>query len=162
MASLILKIDSRVTKFSIPGVAVIGRDKDCTIPIDDKQASRKHTRIFFDGRGFFVEDLGSTNGTFVNGVRIGRRTPLKPGDVLRIGVHTFTFSDDRPEVQAVPAKQQPQPVRKLEIRKPASPRGGSDALMAVMKVLLFILCVLIFGATAFLSRTLFGWVLKLF
>lgn len=160
MASLILKIDSRVTKFSIPGVAVIGRDKDCTISIDDKQASRKHTRIFFDGRGFFVEDLGSRNGTFVNGVRIGQRTPLKPGDVLRIGVHTFTFSDDRPE--AVPAKPQPQPERKLEIRKPASPQGGSDAPMAMMKAFLFILCVLIFGATAFLSRTLFGWVLKLF
>lgn len=159
MASLILKTDSRVTKFSIPGVAVIGRDKDCTIAIDDKQASRKHSRIFFDGRCFFVEDLGSRNGTFVNGVRIAQRTPLKPGDVLRIGVHTFTFSDDRPE--AVPARPQPQSERKLETRKPASPPEGSEATMAVLKALLFILCVLLFGATAFLSRTLFGWVLKL-
>jgi hypothetical protein len=64
---------------------VAGRDGDSTIRLrDDEFASSRHARIEPRSDGVWVEDLGSTNGTFVNGERITAER-LKPGDVVRIG-----------------------------------------------------------------------------
>ena len=68
------------------GVSTLGRDHDCTVRLDgDEFASARHARIDPRPDGVWVEDLGSTNGTFVNGARITSQRLLQPGDVLRVG-----------------------------------------------------------------------------
>ncbi len=64
---------------------LIGRERTCAIVIDDEQASRQHVRLSWDGHGFSVMDLGSTNGIKVNEKRATGPTPIRIGDVLRIG-----------------------------------------------------------------------------
>jgi predicted component of type VI protein secretion system len=64
----------------------IGRGSDNDIPLDgDDFASARHARIEPRRDGVWVEDIGSTNGTYVNGARIERPRRLKPGDVIRVG-----------------------------------------------------------------------------
>lgn len=65
---------------------VLGRDETSGIRLDgDEFASGRHARLEPARDGVFVEDLGSTNGTFVNGERISGRRALSPGDILRVG-----------------------------------------------------------------------------
>lgn len=69
---------------------VVGRGTDVDFNIEDGNASRRHCRVLVDGAGYAVEDLGSRNGTFVNGVRIQRQA-IKDGDVVRVGSTEFVF-----------------------------------------------------------------------
>jgi predicted component of type VI protein secretion system len=64
---------------------IIGRDATTGVAIDDAEVSRKHARLTFQGGKYVIEDLGSTNGTFVNGQRLVSSTVLKPGDVVSLG-----------------------------------------------------------------------------
>ena len=64
----------------------IGRHDDCTIQLTDPSISGHHCEIHFDGTRWWITDLGSRNGTHVNGVPIKQR-PLKPGDKITIGSH---------------------------------------------------------------------------
>ena len=63
----------------------LGRAADSTLLLDDDYASGRHARVFYDDKSWFVEDLGSTNGTHVNGERITAPTQLQAGTQLRIG-----------------------------------------------------------------------------
>ena len=63
----------------------IGRDSTNGVAINDPEVSRRHARLTFQGGKYVLEDLGSTNGTFVNNQRISAPTPFGVGDVLRIG-----------------------------------------------------------------------------
>ena len=71
----------------------IGRAVECDIVIASKSVSREHTRIRRDGRRWFVDDLGSTNGTWLNGERLIGSLPLLDGDSLKVGDVTFIFHD---------------------------------------------------------------------
>ncbi len=74
----------------------IGRGSGCDIHIPDQTLSRQHARIRTTASGCVVEDLGSTNGTFVNGQKITGPTLVRPGDALQLG-ELVTFSlDGRP------------------------------------------------------------------
>lgn len=74
------------------GIWTIGRDRQMALPIADKQLSRRHAVIqHLPGQGFCLLDLGSTNGTYVNGNPIRRTTLLRDGDMVRLGRLTFTF-----------------------------------------------------------------------
>lgn len=64
---------------------LLGRNPECTLVLDDDYASGRHARVYYDDKSWYVEDLGSTNGTHVNGERIGAATPLQAGTQLRIG-----------------------------------------------------------------------------
>ena len=64
---------------------VIGRAPDCTIVLIDDYVSSKHTRLRRVDNVWFVEDLGSTNGTWVNRARITNATPLSVGMVINVG-----------------------------------------------------------------------------
>lgn len=64
---------------------VIGRAPDCTLVVDDDYASTRHARIYQAGDDWMVEDLGSTNGTFVDGQRLIEPVALHPGTAVRIG-----------------------------------------------------------------------------
>jgi two-component system, cell cycle response regulator len=66
------------------GTFEIGRSSKADLPIDQESISRHHARITFDGKRHFIEDLGSTNGTFVND-RNEKRCPLEDGDQIKLG-----------------------------------------------------------------------------
>ena len=63
---------------------VVGRTPDCAIALDADSVSRKHARIYFAEGSYWMEDLGSTNGSFVNDRRVDR-SRIGAGDILRIG-----------------------------------------------------------------------------
>jgi two-component system, cell cycle response regulator len=66
------------------GCLVVGRDPEANLPIRDPGVSRVHARIFAREGALYVEDLGSTNGTQLNGVRVGR-SEIRDGDVIELG-----------------------------------------------------------------------------
>ena len=74
-------------------VATIGRAVDCDIVIASKSVSREHTRVRRDGRRWFVDDLGSTNGTYLNGERVIGSLAMLDGDSLKVGDVMFLFHD---------------------------------------------------------------------
>jgi hypothetical protein len=91
MAKLTLQLEDRVLKeYAIGTMATIGRLADNTIVIDSPAVSSHHASVVMDGGLLAVEDLQSTNGTFVNGVRVSRKT-LKHGDVLQVGQHRLVL-----------------------------------------------------------------------
>ena len=71
--------------YPVPDEATIGRSPGCGIPIDDTYASQLHARVFRADGSLHVEDLGSTNGTFLNDRPVGGPQPVRRGDKLRIG-----------------------------------------------------------------------------
>ena len=66
-------------------VVTIGREAGNDIVLDDPQVSRQHARLTLQGASYMIEDLGSTNGSFINGRRVMTPTPLNPGDKLGLG-----------------------------------------------------------------------------
>ena len=79
-------------EFDLEGhtTTVIGRSSDCDIVVGDPNVSRRHAEIRRMGRGFSLVDLGSTNGTEVNGQRV-TETSLMNGDVIGVGTTRITF-----------------------------------------------------------------------
>jgi len=69
----------------------VGRSSEADIQVDDTGVSRKHTAILRRGDTVYARDLGSTNGTFVNGTRIHEETPLLDGTVVSLGHTRITF-----------------------------------------------------------------------
>ena len=66
-------------------VTTLGRDISNDIVLNDRETSRHHLRLMLSGDTLTVEDLGSTNGTFVNGKRVSGVTPLQNGDMIGLG-----------------------------------------------------------------------------
>lgn len=71
--------------FALDTVTTLGRDVNNTIVVDDTYASGEHAALTWRGRAWFLEDLGSTNGTFVNGGTIDGVQPLGFGDEIQVG-----------------------------------------------------------------------------
>src|SRR5258708_37334262 len=72
------------TRIKIEREMVIGRGDDANIRVDEEVVSRRHARIVVEGSDVSVEDMGSTNGTFVNEEKINARSALKDGDRIQI------------------------------------------------------------------------------
>jgi len=69
----------------------IGRDPQQTLAVADPELSRRHARVFLVNQEPFVQDLGSTNGTFIDGERLSAPSKLDEGRLLRIGSHYFRY-----------------------------------------------------------------------
>ncbi|HLX35246.1 MAG TPA: FHA domain-containing protein [Candidatus Limnocylindrales bacterium] len=84
------------TAFGLDAIATLGRDVNNAIVVDDDFVSSAHATLTFRGRAWYVEDLQSTNGTFVNGSRIEGISPLAFGDELQLGQVRFRLDRARP------------------------------------------------------------------
>ncbi len=83
---------SDVFRLSPPVEAVVGRTSSNQIVIRNDQASRRHARIFWNQTQWQIEDLGSRNGTFVNGNKISQPNPLSDKDLIDIAGYTIQFT----------------------------------------------------------------------
>ena len=110
MAELILEIvegQDAGRQTPLDGSVDIGRE--ATLAVDDEQASRRHARVAAQGDLAVVEDLGSTNGTYVNGQPIEGPRAVRPGDQIRVGLTVFelrTAQDVQRQPSAVMAVPQ--------------------------------------------------------
>jgi hypothetical protein len=71
--------------FGLGALTTLGRDVNNTIVVEDPFASADHAVLSYRGRTWYVEDLGSTNGTYVNGGRVDGLAPIGFGDELQVG-----------------------------------------------------------------------------
>ncbi len=81
------------TRYDIAGGATIGRSKASRIPVTDQFISHTHARVFRRGHFWFVEDLGSLNGTFINDKRISGEQQLHLRDDIRVGETVLRWED---------------------------------------------------------------------
>lgn len=104
---------------------VIGRENASNLVLKDPEISRRHARITYQAGRYYIEDLGSTNGTYLNEQRIQAQTSLNHGDVIRLGEsirltyyglavpdtadETYIISDDPQEYIQTPPLRQPDP-----------------------------------------------------
>lgn len=102
MARLILSLRGReLDKFLLgQSKVVIGRSPDCDITIDNAAISRKHAQIEFSDGEYILSDLGSSNGTFLDGQQISKPEVLKPGFNIGVAKFILTFQETpKSEVQ---------------------------------------------------------------
>ena len=112
----------------------IGRDVANDVFINDAEVSRRHARLIQQGGAYLVEDLGSTNGTYVNGQRIGGPSPLHSGDTVYLGENvslsfegllhdrdTMAASAPAPAFVPTPVSPAPSPPLPQEVYPPPQP-----------------------------------------
>ncbi len=80
--------------YDLGGDVVFGRGDAAEIRLEDPFASSSHARVYEQGKTLVIEDLGSTNGTYLNEELLDGPRPLHPGDRVRIGDSEFTFEVD--------------------------------------------------------------------
>ncbi len=81
------------TIFDVRDGAVFGRSDGADIHVDDPFASSSHARIFDRGGSLWLEDMGSTNGTYLNGRQVKTAEPLSVGDTIRIGDSEYRYEE---------------------------------------------------------------------
>ncbi len=151
----------------------IGRDVSNDFIINDVEVSRRHARLSYQGTQFIIEDLGSTNGTFINGQRLSAPYVLRPGDVILLGENvTLVFEETAFDPDATvaspalaaaspaPPQASPQdyeppspaipsaPTGDLEGKLPQQPpqKSGKVPCLAIGCVSVILLCVVVVGA----------------
>lgn len=88
---------------------VVGRDPEADVVIDNPSVSRNHAEIRREGDGWVLEDLGSSNGTFLHGDRIQSAVGLEPGDEIGFGKFSLVFKKAVGQGDAPEPKAKPQP-----------------------------------------------------
>ncbi len=128
----VLKIERGIgagTAYFIENEATIGRDaSQSTIQICDQKASRAHAKIFKEENRYYLEDLESKNGTFLNGKPVAEKEALEAGDYIRIGFTWLCFGEDQ-EIERI-SKQLPA----YEILQEIKRIGGSCLCFKVLQV----------------------------
>lgn len=111
--------EKRSKRYPLAGIIKeIGRTSECDIVLpDDEKVSRVHARLDWDGAGWVLVDLGSTNGTLVNGERIKEKR-LSAGDVIEIGDTQLRY---------LPLLVSDQAERKKTTKITQAPRGASES-----------------------------------
>jgi phosphoserine phosphatase RsbU/P len=124
MPTLVLLQEGGAIPYGLDGeTTVLGRAPECQIQLDSNMVSRRHAQVVREGNVFYVEDLGSGNGTFLNGKRIAGRTPLKSDDRLKLGPILLRFeTESAPRKRQIPAE----PALNVEI-------GGDDTATTIVE-----------------------------
>ena len=101
------------TVYALEGDQIgIGRDSSNEIAVNDAEVSRRHSRLSFQGGKYVLEDMGSTNGTFVNGQRLTGPRVLKSGEVVSLGeqiVFVYEAVESDPGATVVSTRNMPEP-----------------------------------------------------
>ncbi len=113
--------------YPVHGSAVIGRHSDCDICLPLEEISRHHARIELTAEGLYVEDMGSANGTFVNGNKV-RRAKLNPGDELMLDTVRFLLQSPGAEAARKVAKKPAGATTKPPPSTAAPARRGSPVV----------------------------------
>lgn len=124
---------------------VIGREEGMDIALQDPESSRRHALVSWRGGQFVIEDLGSTNGTFVNGIQITAPQVLNPGDSIGIGQTVLVFHASAVHREA-PSPPQPAPVYAAPSAPPAANSGKKSTqylLYGIGCLLLLCICLLL-------------------
>ncbi len=102
-------VSEQEKQYRLEGGEIVGRGKDCDIFIDDKKISRNHAELNIKNGRLQLKDLGSSNGTFLNGNKITDETNLANGDTVSFEKHIFTvkieMSQNQQEVEAEPVEE---------------------------------------------------------
>lgn len=105
----------------------IGRDLTNDIVVNDAEVSRRHAHLVQHPEGFTLEDLGSTNGTFVNGQRLAAVFPLNPGETITLGEHvTLVYEQtlfDPEATVATSAPPAPEAFQPAPVQRSYSPQA---------------------------------------
>jgi hypothetical protein len=80
-------------EFDLNGGITMGRAASSEVTVDDPFASAAHARIFPRGQFMYIEDMGSTNGTFLNGRQVRKPEQLRVADVIRIGDTEYRYQE---------------------------------------------------------------------
>lgn len=94
-----LRQHEKGVEFALADFNLLGRSPDATIRLQDSGVSRQHATIRRDGSLFWVSDLGSANGSFVNDVAVTTARALRHGDRIQLGTCLFTFETDDGEIE---------------------------------------------------------------
>jgi pSer/pThr/pTyr-binding forkhead associated (FHA) protein len=128
----------------IDDVTSIGRASSNTIQITDEKGSRQHFRVEKQNGAYVVVDLGSTNGTKLNGTKLGATIALKPGDKLSVGKTSFVFEDvtvSKPVEKKMPVDfsggetVEMEPVKQTEVKVAEPEAEEKEAPKFVLKML---------------------------
>jgi predicted component of type VI protein secretion system len=120
MDSFLLEIiegSSAGRQVQLDGPLEIGRDPGCGLALDDDRVSRRHARVSPQNGAAVAEDLGSTNGTYLNGMMLYGPTVLSAGDHLLIGVTVLELRTRR-DVEHRPSAVGPRPAFAMEPVRP--------------------------------------------
>jgi len=149
--------DNRCLTFAIDRTVTIGRSRKNEICIKDKTLSRKHLQIYFENGIYYAKDLGSRNGSFLNGISIKSPAKLTNGDKIQIGKNTIIFTS--PQQGGV--KESNYSVTP-NVNRIKSLRGAKKFYQSRTKtILLWIFAILFFAGIAIASKIFFSNV-KLF
>ncbi|UCG77883.1 MAG: FHA domain-containing protein [Nitrospirota bacterium] len=110
MAKVIVQIGGKAVD-EVPldkKITVIGRESKCDIYLKNPSVSREHAKIIKHGSVFFVEDIKSTNGTFVNGAMVNWRSGLNNNDKIGVGKYTLVFKETEKGEKKEPKKLMPE------------------------------------------------------
>jgi pSer/pThr/pTyr-binding forkhead associated (FHA) protein len=119
-------------------VIVIGRHHSCDLCVRCDDVSRRHAEVRSEGSHFEIQDLSSTNGTFVNGEKIEGTHTLRPGDRIEIGSLLVTFCSIETALEANPGESDPgKTMLQLDPPKPEAFRGALSEIppFALLQVL---------------------------
>jgi pSer/pThr/pTyr-binding forkhead associated (FHA) protein len=143
---------------------VIGRDSTNGVVINDSEISRKHARLIFQGGKYVLEDLGSTNGTFINGQRITGQVVLRSGDIVSLGEQIVLMYEvlsadagatviSSRKVAPAPAMSAPAPAPmsappSMSYASPAAPQKRSSTVPIMVGVgVVVLICLCVFALT---------------
>lgn len=115
----------------------IGRSSACELHIDDATLSRRHAVIHVEWEGGFIEDLGSRNGTAVNGEPVRGRRRIRPGDVITFGTVRVIVEEVSEELgltapMPAPPRHFPDTLRDASLEDESTSRSTVHALIATM------------------------------
>jgi pSer/pThr/pTyr-binding forkhead associated (FHA) protein len=123
-------------------VLTLGRAADNDIVIDDAEVSRHHARLTLQGNNRVLEDLGSRNGTFVNGQRITGPVPLTPDDEVALVPDVLFSVEGGAPVEARPEPEKPAPPL-ASATAPPKPKGGLPGWAFVTMGGLGLICIVV-------------------
>ncbi|MGH7968170.1 MAG: FHA domain-containing protein, partial [Limisphaerales bacterium] len=143
MSAILLVTNARKQASKAPvlnSTFVIGRSKECDLPIDEPLASRQHVEITQDHGIFWVRDCGSRNGTSLNGKKLTDRAPLRDGDEIAIGATRLKFLHDQregvaeePDVDATRVAATADREAAVPVKQPA-PKAQKRSLQVTVRV----------------------------